>query len=379
MSSSHSQLQLRASRRPKIFDIGDLVETSKGEQCIIRYIGKVHHLNVEMYGIEYIDGTLGQHNGSYKGKKYFIGQAKRCSFIKYNKIRGKIKHYQTSPRANPNRISSPKKHKKSPKTIHSNNVFLEKYKQQISTKTQRKKRVSVSRSLSKRKSLPIKTKQKLSKTPKTQKLSRRASDSTKTKNKYLVHLDELTKLKKHKQTHSKSLKKTKTKKHRKSALKKPKINKKSKAQRATSMHHMLKGSITQKIEKRQPLKPLKDERVRSKSMRRLNECTKYNNECIRFSNMDELKTNENSSELSSTRRKMAFGRNVLSEDALSEYRFKHNELIGDIHINHRYQLKDGQFGICLYVGSLHWIDDSLDNEYIGIALEKPEGLLCAVV
>merc|ERR1712228_646699 len=337
--------------------------TSKGEKCIIRYIGKVNHQNIEMYGIEYIDGTLGQHNGEYKGKKYFIGQENRCSFIKYSKIRGKTKYYQNEPRVNPNR-SSPRKYKKSPNKIHSKNIFLEQYNNKL-----KKKRVSVSRSMSKRKSLPIKTKQ--NKTSNTQKLARRASDGNKTKNKYLIHLDELTKKKR--ASHSKSLRKPKAKKHAKCATKTPKMHKTSNKQRATSMHHMLKGGVTRSCQKRQSLKVLKDERIRSKSIGNVKECTIYNNECIHFSQMDSIKTDEDVSESPSFRRKMAFGQNILSKDSLSEYRIKHNVLIGDIYINHRYQLKDGQYGICLYVGSLHWIDDNVYNEYIGIALEKPEG------
>merc|ERR1719334_241437 len=85
----------RSSREHKNkFNVGDCVETSKGEKCIIRFIGRVDGFSSgTVYGIEYIDGTIGEHNGKYKGKKYFIGLPKRCAFIKYNPIRRKAKFY----------------------------------------------------------------------------------------------------------------------------------------------------------------------------------------------------------------------------------------------------------------------------------------------
>ena len=89
--------------RQQKFVVGDIVETSKGEKCIIHYIGKVDGLsNVEMYGIEYIDGTIAEYDGTYKGKKYFNGKSKRCSFIKYNKIRRKTKYHHIDTNINNN-------------------------------------------------------------------------------------------------------------------------------------------------------------------------------------------------------------------------------------------------------------------------------------
>merc|ERR1712048_398418 len=98
-------------RSPRQFALGDCVETWRGEKCIIRYIGNVDHFATEMYGIEYVDGTLGQHDGEYRGKQYFVGKPNRCSFIKYSKIRGKTRYYKSEHRSS---SSSPRKGKKSP-------------------------------------------------------------------------------------------------------------------------------------------------------------------------------------------------------------------------------------------------------------------------
>lgn len=162
----------KTRERQQKFTIGDCVETSKGEKCIIHYIGKVDGLsNIEMYGIEYIDGTIAEYDGTYKGKKYFNGKPKRCAFIKYNKIRRKTKNPQYIFQCN---INSRKSKSKSLRTR------------------------SVSPALNKkRKSLPSKLnalnemnkKQKQKKALKS--MPRRSSESNKGKNKYLAHLQEL--------------------------------------------------------------------------------------------------------------------------------------------------------------------------------------------
>ena len=74
---------------------------------------------------------------------------------------------------------------------------------------------------------------------------------------------------------------------------------------------------------------------------------------------------------------MASPRIVPSEDSKSKWRLKRNLLIGDIEVGHRYLLKDGRSGKSMFVGPLHWIDAgriSAENEWIGIALEKGEGI-----
>lgn len=43
-----------------------------------------------MYGIEYVDGTVGKHNGSVKGVCYFSGIPNRCTFITKDKIRKRL-------------------------------------------------------------------------------------------------------------------------------------------------------------------------------------------------------------------------------------------------------------------------------------------------
>ena len=173
------------------FVVGDCVETSTGDKCIIHYIGKVDGLsNIEMYGIEYIDGTIAEYDGTYKGKKYFNGTPKRCSFIKYNKIRRKTKHFVKNNNNNikikKRRSVKNKEYMVDGKKIMSNN---------------------------KRKSLPTKLNQfnEMNKTQKHRKyknIPRRSSASNKGKNKYLSHLEQLnqTKYKKKKKLSTKSAK-----------------------------------------------------------------------------------------------------------------------------------------------------------------------------
>ena len=79
----------------------------------------------------------------------------------------------------------------------------------------------------------------------------------------------------------------------------------------------------------------------------------------------------------SIQRKNAKSNVILSQDSLNEYHLKRNLLIGDIYIGHRYKLKDNRYGICMYCGPLHYINngkiDGIENEFIGIALEKGIG------
>ena len=70
---------------------------------------------------------------------------------------------------------------------------------------------------------------------------------------------------------------------------------------------------------------------------------------------------------------------VLSQESLHKYHLERNLVIGDINMGHRYQLKDGRYGIVMYCGPLHWINngipDGIINEFIGIALEKGTGTI----
>eukprot|EP01083_Nonionella_stella_P046741 125196_1 len=281
-------------RKQQKLEIGDCVETSKGEKCVIRFIGKVKRLSHDtLYGIEYIDGTMGDHNGTYRGKKYFIGEHKRCSFIKYDKIRRKTKHYSANTHS--------ARHK-SGKT-HSKDMFSTGYRYTFPVNYS-------SLAQSKRKSLPAKlnksNKRKKAHTAQTMKrlnLSRRASDN---------------------------------KKHKKHLPKLDKIAATSKKRRNT---------------------------------KQLGECSLYPQEKIHFSAMNAL---ELSDCLCTKNRKNAFGHIVLSADSLTTYHISHNVLVGEIKIGHRYLLKDGHYGVCLFVGHVHWINYE-QNEYIGIALEEAHG------
>jgi len=47
------------------------------------------------YGVEFVDGTLGKHNGTVNGKRYFLGADLRCNMIKRSYIRTKLTSSQT--------------------------------------------------------------------------------------------------------------------------------------------------------------------------------------------------------------------------------------------------------------------------------------------
>ena len=324
------------------FRVGDCVETAKGEKCIIRFMGKVEGFSTNtVYGIEYIDGTIGEHNGKFKGKKYFIGLPKRCAFIRYSTIRRKAKYYDVrkgekvrfnSVQSRIAKFEKPKqaKHRKkeSSKCVRSEKLRPSKKRRSLPTKikefTETKHRKKTRIRSKKRKSLPTK-------------LNKEGAPNINAK---LDDLDDLTKSKK---------KNFKNNRSRKS-------NEFGKAQ-------------TPK-----------------------NECSMYKHERIHFSQMDaldfsalDLQEMERESECDEVSvdtpplRKNASIKIRLSEDSLNEYHLKRNLVIGDIYTAHRYQLKDGRHGICMYVGPLHWINNGVmdtENEFIGIALEKGEGMIC---
>ena len=84
-----------SKNRSKEYKVGDYVELSKGQMGTIKYIGKTDFSRNEiMYGIEYIDGTIGKHNGTVKNKVYFNGLPDRCCFVKIVKIRKKLTKLQ---------------------------------------------------------------------------------------------------------------------------------------------------------------------------------------------------------------------------------------------------------------------------------------------
>ena len=80
------------------YTTGDIVQITQSRVAIIKYIGKLRDIRGIWYGIEFIDGSVGSHNGTYKNTIYFKGADKRCEFIQKSDIRRKLK-----PRGNSTR------------------------------------------------------------------------------------------------------------------------------------------------------------------------------------------------------------------------------------------------------------------------------------
>eukprot|EP01084_Bolivina_argentea_P048356 89101_1 len=80
------------------YDVGECVELSQSRVAIIKYIGKLREMRGIWYGIEFIDGSLGSHNGTYKNTFYFHGADKRCEFIHKGDIRRRFKTKAQSAR-----------------------------------------------------------------------------------------------------------------------------------------------------------------------------------------------------------------------------------------------------------------------------------------
>eukprot|EP01083_Nonionella_stella_P071069 190647_1 len=74
------------------WQVGDEVLISKDRSGILHYIGKVPEMGNDdiWYGIELTSGTLGQNDGSIKGKRYFQAQGKRGMFIPEKKLRRRL-------------------------------------------------------------------------------------------------------------------------------------------------------------------------------------------------------------------------------------------------------------------------------------------------
>jgi len=72
------------------FAVGDQILMTKDRHAIIRYIGLIPEMGDSKntyYGVELIDGTVGQNDGIIKGKRYFKTDGQRAMFIPVEKIR----------------------------------------------------------------------------------------------------------------------------------------------------------------------------------------------------------------------------------------------------------------------------------------------------
>ena len=80
------------------FEVGDCVEVSKSRAAVIKYIGPLQESRGVWYGIEFVDGSVGSHNGVYKNVFYFKGADKRCEFMHRGDIRRKLTFRSNSTR-----------------------------------------------------------------------------------------------------------------------------------------------------------------------------------------------------------------------------------------------------------------------------------------
>jgi len=78
--------------------VGDCVEVSKSRVAVIKYIGPLRDNRGTWYGIEFVDGSVGSHNGVYQNVIYFKGADKRCEFMHRGDIRRKLTFRSNSTR-----------------------------------------------------------------------------------------------------------------------------------------------------------------------------------------------------------------------------------------------------------------------------------------
>ena len=77
---------------PTKWQVGDEVLISKDRTGILHYIGKVPEMGDDKtwYGLELTSGTMGQNDGSIKGKRYFQVNGKRGMFVPESKLRRRL-------------------------------------------------------------------------------------------------------------------------------------------------------------------------------------------------------------------------------------------------------------------------------------------------
>ena len=74
------------------------MEVSKSRSAVIRYIGPLRSSRGVWFGIEFVDGSVGSHNGVYKNVFYFKGAEMRCEFVHRGDIRRKLTFRSNSTR-----------------------------------------------------------------------------------------------------------------------------------------------------------------------------------------------------------------------------------------------------------------------------------------
>eukprot|EP00483_Globobulimina_turgida_P005664 UN05674 len=84
-SSSTSQL------KDNIYQLNDYISLKNKRKGLIRYIGNVHFGNGEWFGIELMDGTIGNHDGKVGNKRYFKTASKCGIFVTHDQIKKLLK------------------------------------------------------------------------------------------------------------------------------------------------------------------------------------------------------------------------------------------------------------------------------------------------
>eukprot|EP01083_Nonionella_stella_P184818 672256_1 len=78
----------QSKRKTKKWDVGERIYDTKHRMADIKYYGECDDKGSGLwYGIEYVDGSLGKHNGIVNGEWYFDGKDDRCVMIRAEKIR----------------------------------------------------------------------------------------------------------------------------------------------------------------------------------------------------------------------------------------------------------------------------------------------------
>ncbi len=80
------------------FEIGDVLSLEHGDRGILHYFGPTKSTGKAiMFGVELLDGAMGNSDGSIGEERFFACEEKRGTFVKSAKIRKKV-DYETELR-----------------------------------------------------------------------------------------------------------------------------------------------------------------------------------------------------------------------------------------------------------------------------------------
>ena len=73
------------------YEVNDYVSLTNKRKGLIRYIGTVHFGNGQWFGIELIDGSIGNHDGKVGKTRYFKTASKCGIFVTRDQIKKLLK------------------------------------------------------------------------------------------------------------------------------------------------------------------------------------------------------------------------------------------------------------------------------------------------